>query len=243
MDVARFQEGPLPGKPPRCQPQAALNLGNSVWKLLATDPNVLELYVPGIINIETHKLQLLDSKPHNGWKSYRYAQHLNSAFEHKWGERLLRDYQYLKREELTHMVWGATGSAAYLCGLWRRKDLAWCEVRMGWPLESFATRTAKLFRMKLGMANSDLAAFRCASTSRDMRGRLLSRRCSKQDRECFVCKQFMTTVFKCGGCGAIWYCSRACQKEHWKQQHRLFCKQLAGRYAIPAEYAYRLGDV
>lgn len=29
----------------------------------------------------------------------------------------------------------------------------------------------------------------------------------------------------CGGCNAVWYCEKGCQKAHWKQ-HRPVCKML-----------------
>ena len=41
---------------------------------------------------------------------------------------------------------------------------------------------------------------------------------------CFVCSA--VTLQYCGACKSTFYCSRACQKEDWKKQHKHLCKLL-----------------
>ena len=45
--------------------------------------------------------------------------------------------------------------------------------------------------------------------------RVTCARCNIRTRECFR---------KCGGCGSVRYCSRGCQKKHWKEEHKELCK-------------------
>lgn len=41
--------------------------------------------------------------------------------------------------------------------------------------------------------------------------------CSKQQKDCD------SKLLKCGNCGDVYYCSKACQKEHWRGGHRETC--------------------
>ncbi|KAG5180246.1 hypothetical protein JKP88DRAFT_324193 [Tribonema minus] len=36
-------------------------------------------------------------------------------------------------------------------------------------------------------------------------------------------------LLKCGGCGLVAYCSRDCQRQHWKKCHKAVCKVLAAK--------------
>ena len=45
---------------------------------------------------------------------------------------------------------------------------------------------------------------------------------------CWNCKT-MKQKFRCKGCGFALYCSKICQKEHWKSLHVSHCKYLAGK--------------
>ena len=40
--------------------------------------------------------------------------------------------------------------------------------------------------------------------------------------KCGACEAPATLV--CGGCGDISYCSKECQKSHWKKGHKSSCK-------------------
>jgi hypothetical protein len=42
---------------------------------------------------------------------------------------------------------------------------------------------------------------------------------------CYVCRKDCT--LKCMGCSVARYCSKACQKKHWKLGHKQDCKTLA----------------
>ena len=43
--------------------------------------------------------------------------------------------------------------------------------------------------------------------------------------DCIVC--LSDAKFFCSGCKNVWYCSRKCQKHHWKNEgHKLFCKEI-----------------
>ena len=45
---------------------------------------------------------------------------------------------------------------------------------------------------------------------------------------------------QCGACHSVVYCSKACQKEHWKSTHKQECKQL--KQALEADMsAWQLG--
>jgi hypothetical protein len=43
-------------------------------------------------------------------------------------------------------------------------------------------------------------------------------------RSCNVCRNYGLTLFKCGGCRSVYYCSRECQHKDWKE-HKKSCKK------------------
>ena len=47
-------------------------------------------------------------------------------------------------------------------------------------------------------------------------------------------KMVSTFSCVCAGCGVARYCSRACQKQHWKKQHKPVCEALAALLAAAA---------
>lgn len=49
---------------------------------------------------------------------------------------------------------------------------------------------------------------------------------------CWNCKT-TKQKFRCKGCGFALYCSKICQKEHWKSLHVSHCKYLAGKKTAP----------
>jgi len=42
-------------------------------------------------------------------------------------------------------------------------------------------------------------------------------------RACFECGASSTPMKTCSGCGIVSYCSRKCQKQNWKTQHKAEC--------------------
>merc|ERR1711879_944961 len=42
-------------------------------------------------------------------------------------------------------------------------------------------------------------------------------------RACRKCGNKTEALFKCSGCGSVWYCSTQCQKSHWKEGHKHVC--------------------
>eukprot|EP00899_Mesostigma_viride_P004310 jgi/Mesvir1/13880/Mv16016-RA.1 len=46
-------------------------------------------------------------------------------------------------------------------------------------------------------------------------------------RPCWGCEAKMPSLRRCGGCRLAGYCSRECQKKHWKEGHREACAKLA----------------
>eukprot|EP01084_Bolivina_argentea_P114201 203366_1 len=65
------------------------------------------------------------------------------------------------------------------------------------------------------------------------KSKMYSRNYSKNLKECIVPKcriqrrgNIKSNLFKCSACKKAKYCSRKCQKYHWKIQHRNECKQL-----------------
>eukprot|EP00899_Mesostigma_viride_P029422 jgi/Mesvir1/9665/Mv12150-RA.1 len=46
-------------------------------------------------------------------------------------------------------------------------------------------------------------------------------------KTCWGCKARVASLRRCGGCRRAGYCSRECQKKHWKEGHREACAQLA----------------
>ncbi len=47
-------------------------------------------------------------------------------------------------------------------------------------------------------------------------------------RHCARCRvpEVEAQLSSCGRCRMKWYCSRACQKAHWKLGHKLYCVQV-----------------
>ncbi|KAJ3278974.1 hypothetical protein HDU79_001034, partial [Rhizoclosmatium sp. JEL0117] len=45
-------------------------------------------------------------------------------------------------------------------------------------------------------------------------------------RKCFNCNSTSNNLKKCGGCGQFAYCSKECQKTHWKKGHKEACGQM-----------------
>ena len=48
-------------------------------------------------------------------------------------------------------------------------------------------------------------------------------------RYCAGCRasELEAQLMSCGRCRMKWYCSRACQKAHWKLGHKLYCVQVS----------------
>lgn len=46
---------------------------------------------------------------------------------------------------------------------------------------------------------------------------------------CSGCGRFSTGMMVCGGCMMEYYCSKDCQKDHWKKGHDKACKEKAQR--------------
>ena len=42
---------------------------------------------------------------------------------------------------------------------------------------------------------------------------------------CDWCKAQPVDCYRCQGCGMVRYCSRFCQKKHWKEGHKMMCKR------------------
>eukprot|EP01083_Nonionella_stella_P025365 69846_1 len=47
--------------------------------------------------------------------------------------------------------------------------------------------------------------------------------------ECDSTEQRERQFSRCAACNQAWYCSRACQKSHWKTGHRAICKAKSQR--------------
>lgn len=45
--------------------------------------------------------------------------------------------------------------------------------------------------------------------------------------QCEFCFAKGNNLSKCGNCKIMYYCSKECQKEHWKKVHKYCCKTLA----------------
>ena len=56
----------------------------------------------------------------------------------------------------------------------------------------------------------------------------------KFSRHCASChaSEDETKLMKCARCQMKWYCSRECQKAHWKKGHKLYCVQVRGCFEV-----------
>ncbi|KAL3898519.1 MAG: hypothetical protein SGARI_006653, partial [Bacillariaceae sp.] len=48
---------------------------------------------------------------------------------------------------------------------------------------------------------------------------------SSIQRTCGNCQSELENILRCSRCHVVFYCNKACQKEHWKQ-HRRVCKKI-----------------
>jgi hypothetical protein len=49
----------------------------------------------------------------------------------------------------------------------------------------------------------------------------------RADQCCAQCQRIEIKLKACAGCNYLWYCSKACQKVHWKAGHRQDCPHMA----------------
>lgn len=56
----------------------------------------------------------------------------------------------------------------------------------------------------------------------------------KFSRHCASChaSEDEKKLMKCARCQMKWYCSRECQKAHWKKGHKLYCVQVRGLFEV-----------
>ena len=52
-------------------------------------------------------------------------------------------------------------------------------------------------------------------------------------RTCAQCAAVLSKSMRCGQCKAVWYCDRACQKQHWSS-HKAECKVFALALLMPS---------
>ena len=62
---------------------------------------------------------------------------------------------------------------------------------------------------------------------------------SKAPRVCHLCG--LASTVKCGGCREARYCTRACQKAHWRE-HKLLCQQIQAKRDKKAARRRELGE-
>lgn len=45
-------------------------------------------------------------------------------------------------------------------------------------------------------------------------------------QKCAMCLRVGVKLYRCAGCNAVGYCSKECQKQHWKAAHKQNCKDM-----------------
>jgi hypothetical protein len=63
-------------------------------------------------------------------------------------------------------------------------------------------------------------------------GATLQRVLARATRTCAGCGQIppagRSALRRCARCLGVWYCSAACQRQHWRPQHKAACRRGAG---------------
>ena len=96
--------------------------------------------------------------------------------------------------------------------------------------ESFEAAARKVAEMGPLPIGNDRDGYRPAGRAQTAKEIIRSRRKGTEAwRSCNMCEKTENALGKklsaCASCGRAWYCSRECQKSHWKS-HKAFCKNI-----------------
>ena len=96
--------------------------------------------------------------------------------------------------------------------------------------ESFEAAARKVAEMGPLPIGNDRDGYRPAGRAQTAKEIIRSRRKGTEAwRSCNMCEKTEAALGKklsaCASCGRAWYCSRECQKSHWKS-HKAFCKNI-----------------
>ena len=96
--------------------------------------------------------------------------------------------------------------------------------------ESFEAAARKVAEMGPLPIGNDRDGYRPAGRAQTAKEIIRSRRKGTEAwRSCNMCEKTENALRKklsaCASCGRAWYCSRECQKSHWKS-HKAFCKNI-----------------
>ncbi|XP_021369225.1 uncharacterized protein LOC110460574 isoform X2 [Mizuhopecten yessoensis] len=56
-----------------------------------------------------------------------------------------------------------------------------------------------------------------------------SKQFNNMENKCEVCDKKTSSLRRCSACQQVYYCSTVCQREDWKRQHRVKCKEIQKR--------------
>ena len=112
--------------------------------------------------------------------------------------------------------------------------------------ESFEAAARKVAEMGPLPIGNDRDGYRPAGRAQTAKEIIRSRRKGTEAwRSCNMCEKTEAALGKklsaCASCGRAWYCSRECQKSHWKS-HKAFCKNIVkniGSQKNAADWARR----
>lgn len=207
-------------------------------------PELYTAYVPALIDLNTHKLHIA-TRPHSRWTRQTVADSLTAAAHMTTRELLVEavaiNMSTLARSDATHaLLFGEWELSNLLPALFKRADLKWCQVRLGWHSPDIAKKMRDVQRIMTPpacryagyMRSHPSAAFRLYALG------LLQ----FTEAKCAFCNHEKAPS-KCSGCGKRRYCNQHCQGRHWQSVHRAECEQLRRHTYLSFETSLLLADV
>lgn len=197
---------------------SACLLALAVQTLRKSNPGLLDIYLPCFVDGRTGRLYVLRSEPPVSAGSGGLLAKFPNFFQ-----TIRANYDLAERTNATHtMLTGVDPQLNPSPALFRKRDVEWARVRLGWPEAKLSKR---LVDMHMVRAPPDVraAGIDCSVTisSEDFRKTALAMR---PTAGCFECGKD-GPLHACAGCGKARYCSRSCQRMHWRS-HKQFCALL-----------------
>lgn len=226
MEASRvYREGSLASR----VPEAPRLLAMAVTLLKRTTPTLLETYYAAFVDEESDDLYIQRCEPHPS------ICRVDEPFE-GFCASVKANFELVESMEGTHcLLVGLDPYVKPLPALYRRSDVEWAKVRMGWPERKVAKKMLNIVRIRaIPEVRAGGIDYSLHEASDNFRMHALAMR---PPAVCSGCRR-ATELLSCAGCGKAWYCSRECQRSDWPA-HKDACPVLRHADAFPSTRTLR----